>query len=99
MITCEYDDGSPIQEDITGATVEFHMMTGLGVVLIANGAGTIVDAAAKQVGYQWQPGDTDTASSEAIPHQAEFEVTLTNGLVMTFPNASNILVHIYPDIS
>lgn len=101
VITAENDDGTPVEEDFTDAVVEFHMMTAAGVILVPAGGGSVVgDPADHRLGYQWVDGDTDEACpDEDTPHQAEFEVTLKTGRVMTFPNASNLNIHIFPDIA
>lgn len=100
VIRCLQADGATsIVEDLTGAEVEFHMMSADGTVLVPAGVGEVTDAAAKEIAYQPQPGDTDIASTEAAPHEAEFQVTLSDGRVMTFPNYGNLHVHVYPDIA
>jgi len=95
VIDCLEDDGITIvTEDFTGATVEFHMQTG-GVVFV--GEGTVVDFDLRRLGYQWQdPGETD--HPEGV-YPAEFEVTLEDGRVMTFPNAGNLSIHITEDLA
>lgn len=101
VIACTKSDGvTPISEDIADATVEFHMMSATGTVLIAHGVGRVQDPTTKQVAYDWalDGSDTATASDAAAPHQAEFQVTLANSRVMTFPNFGNLNIHIYPDI-
>lgn len=110
IITCQYSDGTPIDEDLTGADVEFHMMTFDGDIIVAAGQGYVlpipddwpVDQPFKRVGYQWADDGSDTAlaSQPEHPHQAEFQVTLTpSGRVLTFPNFGNIPVVIYPSIA
>jgi hypothetical protein len=100
VIRCLQADGTtPIVEDLTGAEVEFHMMSADATVLVPAGAGEVIDAAGKVIGYQPVAGDTDVASTADAPHEAEFQVTLADGRVMTFPNFGNLSVHIYPDIA
>lgn len=98
-VAAVYDDGSLISEDLTGATVRFHMKSAAGVTLVANGTATIPDIANKLLQYQWQTGDTGSASpSVNAPHQAEFQITLSDGRIMTVPNSSNINIHVFPEL-
>jgi len=112
VIEAVYADGSPVQEDFDGATVKFHMATSNGTTVLipqdgVAGSGdaeliTNYDADAgtpARLGFQPIDGDTATASTPDAPHIAEFEVTLADGRILTFPNASNLLVHIFPDIA
>lgn len=105
VIRAEYDDGTPLQEDLTGADVEVHMRTAAGAILIAAGAGTIADdpdnpTGPKLIGYQWVVGDTATpAPSINTPHELEFQLTLADGRVLTIPNSFNIRVHMFPEIA
>jgi hypothetical protein len=106
-VTAEDEGGAPIAEDITGASVEFHMMTSDGVQLVS-GAGLVLDASAKIIGYSWQPGDTATSSFAPDGagrlvedyHQAEFQITLAvGGGVMTVPNTRNYTVSVMEEIA
>lgn len=83
--------GDPV--DLTGATVRFHMSIGSAVKVDA--AATIVDAAAGDVRYDWQSGDTDTAG----PARCEFEVTFPGGGVETWPNNGAWTVSIAEEIA
>jgi hypothetical protein len=99
-ITATYDDGTLISEDLTSATVRFHMKRSDGTVVIANGSASVIDATNKVLSYQWQTGDTATASpSTQTPHQAEFQITLNDGRILTVPNTTNINIHVFPEIA
>lgn len=106
IIVAEYDDGTPIPRDeIDGADVEVHMKSNGGTIIIAAGAGELADdpdnpTGPKLIGYQWQPGDTDDATpGPSQPNELEFQLTLADARVLTIPNASNIRVHVYPQIA
>lgn len=98
------DTGPPIQavlqdaegtvQDLTGATVRFHLLDVSGTVIIDASASVLDDAGGK-VSYAWQAGDTDSAGS----FKGEFEVTLPSGEIRTFPNWSNIRVKIVAELA
>jgi hypothetical protein len=86
----------PASVDLTGATVRFNMRTRTGTVLINRAAAVVVVATeAPTVRYDWQAGNTDTSGF----HEAEFEVTYSNGRIETFPNDSFIGVAVTGDIA
>jgi len=98
-VAAVYDDGSLISEDLTGATVSFHMRSAAGTLLVANGTATVADVANKILTYQWLTGELGSASPGNSPHQAEFQITLNDGRILTVPNSSNINVHVFPEIA
>jgi hypothetical protein len=96
VIDClEDDEQTPVEEDFTGATVEFHMDVPGATVLV--GDATIVDYDLRRLGYQWQ--DETETDHPAGEYAAEFEVTLEDGRVMTFPNDRNLTIHITEDLA
>lgn len=83
---------------LAGATVVFNMRSlTTGIVKINRAVATIVDAATRRVKYSWVSADVNTADD----YEAEFEVTLSSGRIITFPNkrSNMLLVHIYDDIA
>lgn len=99
-IALEDSTASAITEDLTSATIAFYMRSRDGDILINGGAGTVVDNTAKIIKYQWQDGDTDIpASAFGLPHEAEFHVVYSDGRSQTFPNTTNILVHVHPKVA
>jgi len=84
-------DGNPINLDMCG--VKFHMKDGYGKVNI-NRPATIVDAAQGLVRVDWQDGDTSIAGIM----KCEFEVTFTDGKVLTVPNDGYFLIHIFVEL-
>lgn len=80
------DNVTPI--NLTAATVTFTMRHRLtGVVKIAAGAVTIIDAVNGVVQYGWGAADTDTEGA----YDAEFTVSI-GGLPETVPGSGCILV-------
>lgn len=80
--------------DLTGCRVEFsmrHLTTGRFTL---RREAAIQDAAAGEVRFDWQPGDTDVAGS----YRAEFKVTYPDGRRATFPNAGYIKIFLMKDI-
>jgi hypothetical protein len=79
--------------DLSTATVRFVMKQRRGPVVIER---TLPPAAItdQTATVDWQPGDTDMAGV----YRAEFEVTWSNGLTATFPNADHLLVEIVHDL-
>jgi hypothetical protein len=77
--------------NITGATVRLHLNTPEPL----DAAAIIDNASLGEVHYDWQTGDTD----EAGLFRAEWQVTFSNGQIETFPNDTNDLVRIRPDLA
>lgn len=95
VIDCLEDDGVTIvSEDFAAATVEFHMQTETAVFI---GDGEVVDVDQRRLGYQWQ--DSSETDHPEGTYDAEFQVTLEDGTVLTFPNASNLHIHIMDDLA
>lgn len=86
-------DGSAVS--ITGASVRFHMARDANGEVVVDAAAAVVDAAAGQVRYDWQPADTMTAGR----FRAEFEVTYSDGTVETFPNDGDLQILIRDDLA
>ena len=80
------DDSGPV--NLTGATVWFHMGTGLSALAV------VVDALAGKVSYSWAAEDTARAGF----FRAEFEAIYADGSKETYPNEGYIGVNISPDI-
>jgi len=81
-------------QDLTGATVRFHMAQADGTVVVDD-AGSVLSATDEQIKYDWSAADT--ASSGVF--NAEFEVTFADGSIETFPNGEYIKVTVYPDLT
>lgn len=77
--------------------VEFNMATSgtVPATLVSHGACTIVDSVTGVVEYRWVSGDTATPGD----HKAEFQVTLSGGRIVTFPNNGNLIVTITPELA
>ena len=87
------DAAGPI--DLSAAAgVQFHLRTAAGEVVV-NAAATIVDAAAGEVEYGWQAGDTATAGR----FEFEFEITFLDGSILTVPNTGYEQLVIVPDVA
>lgn len=76
-------------------SVQFHMLDVDTQEVVVNSAGTVLNASDGKLVYVWSDGDTDTLGR----HEAEFEVSYTNGGSETFPNSGNIDVYITEDIN
>lgn len=80
------DSNGPV--NLTGATVNFYMAN------LVSGAATITDAAAGEVRYDWQAGDTTKLGY----HLAEWEVVYADGKKETFPNDGYSTIKITADL-
>lgn len=80
--------------DLTGATVMFHM-TNMFAGNVVNAAAIITNAAAGQVSYSWQSGDTATPGV----YSAEWTVTFSGGAQETFPLNGYRQIEVLPDLS
>ena len=80
-------NGSAI--DLTGATVRFHMESGLDAPAV------ITDAATGNVRYDWSVGDTATSGI----FRAEFEVTFSDGTIETFPNDGYLFINVMRELA
>jgi hypothetical protein len=56
---------------------------------------TIVDADTGVVKYEWATGDTDTVGT----YYVEFQVNYADLTIETFPNSSNIVILIKPELA
>lgn len=79
---------------LTGATVRF-LMRGRDGTLVVDQAATIVDAATREVKYEWQAGDTNTVGS----YLAEWQVTFPGAKPATFPSRSYLTIEIEADLN
>lgn len=91
VATLTNGDGAAI--NLTGATCRFHLR--VGSIVLVDAAAEVIDAAAGQVRYVWQEGDTGTVGF----CDAEIEVTYADGGVETFPNGSQWSVAITGEIA
>lgn len=82
---------------LTGAAVTFFMKQVEGRKYVS-GTGTIVDASAGKVEYQWVAGDTNTPGI----YRGEFEVRFAPGTVSetveTFPSGEYLEIRILEDL-
>lgn len=94
--------------DLTGLAAVFSMRDADGTVKVNRQTATVADGTYTIDGvetaytptdgvlfYDWASGDTDTAGV----FYAEFEVTVSAGVTVTFPNNTNIVVQITDDIA
>jgi hypothetical protein len=86
------DDGSVI--NCAGASVQFHMKAAENGALKVDKAGVVVDGPNGIVKYVWEAEDTDTDGE----FNAEFEVTLASGKIVTVPNEDHIRITITEDL-
>lgn len=92
--TLKDDNGTAI--DLTGATVVFNMrQRSDSTVKVNRGSVSIVSAAAGQVSYSWQTGDTDTVGV----FDGEFEITHADSTIQTVPSKDYIKVVIKDDLA
>lgn len=83
---------------LAGCVIVFSMRSFItGLVKISRASVTIVNPTTRTVKYIWAAGDTSIAGE----FYGEFEVTFTDGKVLTFPNGVNagIFIHITPQIA
>lgn len=87
-------DKQPV--DLTNVdTVVFNMATAeTHVAKITRAAAVVVDATDGQVSYTFQAGDTDTSGW----YDAEFEVTMNDGTVQSYPVPDYLTVEITDDL-
>jgi hypothetical protein len=94
-ITATLTDSAGTAVSLTGATVRFHMRPNLDTTMKVDAAATVDDAAAGEVSYSWQTGDTDTTGY----FQAEWEVTFSDLTIRTFPTTNYTIVRIVSDLA
>lgn len=94
VATLRYEDGSPAQlEDATEVWFIFRPTDGAADTAQKKPA-VVSDAAAGQVSYTWEAGDTD----EVGDYNAEFEVHYTDGVIETFPSGTYIEYSVVPQL-
>jgi len=80
---------------LVGATAKFSMRASGSVVAKVNGVSAdVYDETGGKVRYNWTASDTDTVGE----YEAEFEVTLQGGGIVTFPQDGYIKVIVLDDI-
>lgn len=90
--------GSPV--DLTGATVRFHMATwDLSMVVIPSGTVTAIGGGALDatgtMQYAWQAADV---ANRGV-FRAEWQATLPNGAIRTYPTEEYAVVEITADLA
>lgn len=76
-------DSNKTVVDLTGATqVRFHMNERLSELSVIDAAGALYDAPNGQVIYNIQVGDLDIEEGD---YDQEWEITLSDGTVVTYP--------------
>jgi hypothetical protein len=96
-LTAVLNDSVDTAFSLTGCTVVFSMRSfKTGLIQVNRASVTIVNAATRTVKYVWLVGDTALDGK----FNAEFEVTFSDGKILTFPNGNiGIFVHITPQIA
>lgn len=83
-------------QDLSGATVKFNMrQKDTSVVLVDHRPVQIDFVAGGKVRYKWQAADVAVAGL----YEGEFEATLADGTVLTFPTKPKILIEIVPQMA
>ncbi len=90
-VTLQFSDGTAV--DLTSGSVQFNLGDS-NFASVMNGVATITDASAGQCEWRWN-GTTDT--NNVGDFFGEFEVTLADSKVITFPNDHSLKVEIYED--
>lgn len=82
-------------ENLTGATLEFHMRNRQTGVLKVDAAAALDGAATLgRVKYEWGATDTDTVGA----YDAEIEATFA-GKPLSSPNDAHVTVYVYEDLA
>lgn len=79
---------------LVGASAVFNMSDLSGASIIERATASIEDAANGIVGFTFSAAQTAAAGT----YDAEFEVTLSDGSIETYPNNEYIIVEIIPDL-
>lgn len=94
MVQCIDSNGTAV--DLTGATgLKFKMRNKRTNVTEVNANAEFIEVETGKVQYLWVANDTDTADE----YEGEFNVTLSNGQIITFPNNTYIKINIYESVS
>ncbi len=81
----QYADGTAI--NVTGKTVNFKWrLRDNDLATLNSGAATVVDGPTGHVKYDWQTAETNVPGA----YYGEFEVTISAGRTITFPNTGYI---------
>ncbi len=80
--------------NLTGATVEFHLLAVGGISLVVSAAAVIVSATLGTVRYDWGASDTTTPGD----YYGEFQITFSDGKKLSVPNDSHFRVTITDDL-
>ncbi len=88
------DEETSAPLSLVGATAKFTMREDGGAIKVNEAIATVYDAVNGKVKYTWQAADVDTVGT----YLAEFEITLSGGGLVTFPQNSYIKVRIMEDL-
>ena len=95
-LRCTLLDADELPVDLTAASIEFHMRVyPAGSTKLAAGSVSVLDTVQGDVEYRWSSGEVDPADG----FEAEFEVTVSDGTIQTFPNDGHATVTITDDIA
>lgn len=95
---CTLLDDTGVAQDVTGATVKFAVRRKNTKPALLDASATVVTAASGIVRYDWAAGDTATLLGVG-DFEGEFQVTLANGKVGTFPGDGYIPIVVTRDIA
>ena len=95
---CTLLDDTGTAQDVPGATVKFAVRRKGVPVTLLDASATVVTAASGIVRYDWAVGDTGTLLGVGN-FEGEFQVTLANGKVGTFPGDGYIPIVVTRDIA
>lgn len=91
QVTINDDQGTAV--DVSGATIKFFMNDSTGTNKV-DGTGSIVVAADGTVKYEWGSTDLDTVGV----YDAEFQITFSDGSILTAPSSGYITVVVGDDL-
>jgi len=94
MVQCIDSNGTPV--DLTGSSnLTFRMRNKRTGIIETSAVAEYLEIANGKVQYSWTTNDTDNADE----YEGEFNVTLSNGQVISFPNNTYIKINIYESVT
>lgn len=88
-------DANGVAVDLSAITnISFFMKSKTTGQLTLTGTSSVVDAPSGKVQYAWAANDTKIVER----YSAEFQVTFTDGKIISFPTDPKILIEITPQI-
>ncbi len=93
-LTVTLQDSDGVAINLTGSSIQFNLGNASDYTNVHSAAAVITDAVNGQCEYRWN-GTSDTVTPGLF--FGEFQITFSDGKIMTLPNNHSLSIEIYED--